>query len=95
MTPLVGTEPKDPRPRIAGLRLRRDRADLGKAEAQTKQRIWHFGMLVEARRNADRIGKVQSKGRTASRLSSGDAAGSGANCNIRMISRCASSGSSA
>ena len=55
----VGLQPEHARPRIAGLRQRRDGADLDEAEAQPQQRVGHFGVLVEARRDADRIGKAQ------------------------------------
>ena len=58
---LVRVEPEQPRTRIARLRLRRDAARLDKAEAQPQQRIDHFGMLVEAGRQADRIGKRQAE----------------------------------
>ena len=58
----VALQPEQPRPRIAGLRLRRHRADFDKAETQPQQRIRHLGALVEARRHADRIGKIQAEG---------------------------------
>ncbi len=45
----IGIEPEHPRPRIAGLRQRRDGADFDKAEAEAQQRIGHLGVLVEAR----------------------------------------------
>ena len=59
---LVALEAKQPRPRIAGLRLRRHRTDLDKTETQPQQRVRHFRALVEARGHADRIGKVQAEG---------------------------------
>ena len=59
---LVALEPKQPRPRIAGLRLRRHRADLDKAEAEPQQRVRHFRILVEAGGHADGIGKIQAEG---------------------------------
>ena len=59
---LIGLEPEHARPRIAGLRQRRHRADLDEAEAQAEQRVRHLGVLVEARRDADRIGKVEPEG---------------------------------
>ena len=61
MTPSIGSEPEQPRPRIAGLRQRRDGADFDEAEAETQQSIGHFGVLVEARSNADRVGKIESE----------------------------------
>ncbi len=67
---VIGIEPKQPRPRIAGLRQRRDGADFDEAEADAQQRVRHFGVLVEARRDADRIGKLSPNARIASRLSS-------------------------
>ena len=54
----IGIESKDPRARIAGLRKRRDRADLDKAETEPQQRIGHARVLVETGRNADRVRKV-------------------------------------
>ena len=59
---LVALQPEQPRPRIAGLRLRRHRADLDKAEAEPQQRVRHFRALVETGRHADRIGEVQAEG---------------------------------
>ncbi len=59
---LVGMEPEQARARIAGLRQRRHRADLDEAEAEPQQRVGHLGMLVEARRHADRIGEIEAEG---------------------------------
>ena len=53
---------EQPRTRIARLRQRRDRADLDEAEAEMKKRVGNLGVLVEARRKADRIGEVQPEG---------------------------------
>ena len=58
----VALQAKQPRPRIAALRLRRHRADLDKAETEPQQRVRHLGALVEARGHADRIGKIQAEG---------------------------------
>ena len=58
----IALEPKQPRPRIAALRLRRHRADFDKAETEPQQRVGHLRALVEARGHADRIGKVQAEG---------------------------------
>ena len=66
----IGIEPEQPRPRIAGLRLRRDGADFDEAEAEPQQRVRHFGVLVEARGDADRIGKLRPNARIANRPSS-------------------------
>ena len=57
----IGGEAKEPRARIACLRQRRDRADLDEAEARGEHRVGHFGVLVEARRKADRIRKGKPK----------------------------------
>jgi hypothetical protein len=59
---LVPLEPEQPRPRIAGLRLRRHRADLNKAEAEPQQRVRHLRVLVEACGNADRVREVEAEG---------------------------------
>ena len=58
---LIGIEPENARARIALLRARRDGADLDKAEPKAKQRIRHLAVLVEAGRDADGIGKIQSE----------------------------------
>ncbi len=58
----IGFEPENARPRIAGLRQRRDGADLDKAEAQAEQRVGHLGVLVEAGRDTDRIWEVEAEG---------------------------------
>ena len=62
ITRLVGIEAEQARPRIARLRLRRHAADLDEAEAEPEQRVHHLGILVEARRESDRIGKRQAEG---------------------------------
>ena len=48
--------------RIAGLRARRQRADFDEAESETEHRVGDFGIFVEACREADRIGKVETEG---------------------------------
>jgi hypothetical protein len=58
----VALQAEQPRPRIAGLRLRRHRADLDKAEAQPQQGIGDLRALVEAGGHADRIGEIQAEG---------------------------------
>jgi hypothetical protein len=58
----IALQPKQPRPRIAALRLRRHRADFDEAETQPQQRVRHLRALVEARGHADRIGEVQAEG---------------------------------
>lgn len=44
------------------MRHRRDRADLHKAETELEQRVGHLGVLVEAGREPDRVGKIEAKG---------------------------------
>ncbi len=55
---LVAGETKPARARITGLRQRRDRAYLCKAEAQTQYRIDNFAILVEACTKSDRIREI-------------------------------------
>src|SRR5258706_15053277 len=50
---------KEARARIAGLGKRRDAAELEEAEAEAGQGIDVLGVLVEARGEAERIGKLQ------------------------------------
>ena len=59
---VVGVETEQARARIAGLRARRHGADLDEAEAEPQQRVRHLGILVEAGREADRIGEIQPEG---------------------------------
>ena len=59
---LVALQAEQPRPWIAGLRLRRHSADLDKTETQPQQRIGHLRAFVEACGHADRIGKIQTEG---------------------------------
>ena len=56
---LVRVEAEQARARIARLRLRRHAADFDEAEAEAKQLVRHLGVLVEAGREPDRIGKRQ------------------------------------
>src|SRR5690606_32550006 len=56
---LIFGQPEDTRLGIARLRQRRDRADLGEAEAEPEQSVRHFGVLVIAGRHAERIGEVE------------------------------------
>jgi hypothetical protein len=58
----VARQTKQARTRIAGLRTRGHRTDFDETEAEAKQRIRHFGVLVEARRHADRVRKAEAKG---------------------------------
>jgi hypothetical protein len=51
-------QPEQARTRIARLRPRRDAADLDQAETDIEQRVRYLGVLVEARREADRIGQA-------------------------------------
>ena len=55
----ISIEPKQPRPRIATLRLWRDGADFDETEADAQQRVRHFGVFVEASGDPDRIGEVE------------------------------------
>ena len=48
--------------RIAALRLRCNRADFGKTEAESEQSIRHFGIFVKTGGHAQRIVKMQAKG---------------------------------
>src|SRR5262245_15426715 len=57
---LVGYQPEDAGLRVAGLRFRRDRTDLGKAETEADQRCWHLGILVVAGRHAERVGEFEA-----------------------------------
>ena len=52
-------QPEQARTRIARLRQRRHRAGLHEAEAETRQRAHHPGVLVEAGGDADRVGEAQ------------------------------------
>src|SRR5262249_24158304 len=56
---LVTREAKETRARIAGLRARRDRADLCKSKAEAQDGSCEFGIFVEACRKPDRIGKIE------------------------------------
>ena len=62
---LIARQAKQARARIARLRPRRQRADLDKAEAGAEQPARRLGVLVEARRHAERIGEGQAEGRDA------------------------------
>ncbi len=46
---------------IAALRARGQRADLDEAEAHLQKLARHAGILVEARRHADRVGEVEAE----------------------------------
>jgi hypothetical protein len=52
-------EAEQPRLRIARLRQRGDRADLGEAEPEGEQRVGYFAVLVEPGGHAERVGKGQ------------------------------------
>ena len=58
---LVGLEAKQARSRVAGLGLRRDRSDLYETEAEPKQRVRNFRILVKTGRKADGIRKLESE----------------------------------
>ena len=53
----VGGQPEDARPVVAGLRLRRHRADFRKAEAELQQCVRNFGILVVSGGHAERVRK--------------------------------------
>ena len=59
---LVGVETKQARPRVADLRARGDGADLDETKAEAQQRVRRLGILVEAGRDPDRIGKIEPEG---------------------------------
>jgi hypothetical protein len=48
---------------VARLRTRGQRADLDEAEAEAEHGVGDVGVLVEARREPDRIGKIETEGR--------------------------------
>ena len=56
---MIGIEPEQSRPWIAGLRQRRDGADFDETEADAQQRIGDLGILVEAGGDADRIWEIE------------------------------------
>ncbi len=68
-------EAEDARSRIARLRLRRDRADFGKSEAEFQERFRHLGVLVETRRHAERIFKADAGHRLGETLVGAHSAG--------------------
>jgi hypothetical protein len=55
-------QPKHARTGVAGLRLRRKRADLRRAETHGQHSVGNFGVFVEAGGEADRIGKIEAEG---------------------------------
>ena len=57
----VAPQAEEARARIARLRMRRDGADLGEAEAEPQDGIDGLAIFVETRREAERIGKVESE----------------------------------
>ena len=57
---LVGDEPEQARLGIPRLRTRRDRADLDEAEAEPPERVDGVALLVEPRREADAVRKLQA-----------------------------------
>ena len=62
---VIGREAEQARAGIAGLRARRDAADLDESEAQPQQGIDRLGIFVEARGDADPVGKAQAECRDA------------------------------
>ncbi len=71
---LIGSEPENARPLVSGLRPRRHRSDFDEAEAEPQQRIGNRCVLVKARGNSDRIGKIAPKGMDAKRRIIGSSA---------------------
>ena len=61
MMALIARQPENPRPRIAGLRQRRHRAGFDEAEAEPQNRIDRLAVLVEPRREAERIGEIKAE----------------------------------
>ena len=77
ITAWSAVEPENARLRISRLRQRRHRSDLGEAEAEPEQCVRHLGVLVVARRHAERVGKVEpgdADARAARRASVSDKA---------------------
>ena len=64
---MLGDTPQA-RARIARLRLRRDGADFGKPEAQPLPDRHRRGVLIQARRQPDRVGEMDSPKLLAKRL---------------------------
>ena len=58
---LVPREAEKARTRIAGLRQRRHRADLGEAEAKRERRVDSLAMLVKTGGEPERIGKIKAE----------------------------------
>ena len=67
--PLVFFQPEQPRPVIAHLGKRGDRADLDETEAEAEHLIGHFAVLVEAGREPDRISKAEARHHSLQRRS--------------------------
>ena len=87
-------QPEQARLGIARLRARRDRADLGEAEAQLQQRVGNAGVLVETRRHAERIGEIQPEHVLArANGSSAGAGGKGTRSSAKTVMLCARSAS--
>ncbi len=61
-------QPEHARLGISGLRAWRHCSDLGEAAAHGEHRIGHARVLVEARRDAERIGKVETERRDSELL---------------------------
>jgi hypothetical protein len=55
-------KPEQARARIAGLRPRCDGAAFDEAEAESQHRVRHLGILVEAGREPDGVGKIEPEG---------------------------------
>ena len=56
---VVAIEPKEPGPRIPDLCQGSDRPDLNEAKTELEESVRHLGVLIEAGRHADRIGKIE------------------------------------
>ena len=66
-----------------------------KPKPSAEQRVRHLGMLVEARRDSDRIGEVEPEGPHREPRIVGRRPPAGRNCSALMVSEWASSGSNA
>ena len=57
----IFAQAEDARLRVSVLRARRDRSGFDEAEAEAQHRFGHFGVLVEAGGETDRVGEVEAQ----------------------------------